>query len=98
RESSVTIYTSSQGPSVVRAEIARLLGWSQNQVRIKVPFLGGGYGSKLYVKLEALVPALSMLTRRPVKISLTMEEQFYQITKHPSTMRIKTGVDERGRI
>ena len=98
RESSVTIYTSSQGPSFVRAEIARLLGWSQNQVRIKVPFLGGGYGSKLYIKLEALVTALSMLTRRPIKIALTMEEQFYQITKHPSTMRIKTGVDQRGRI
>ena len=42
----------------MRAEIARLLGWPQNQVRIKVPFLGGGYGSKLYIKLEALVTAL----------------------------------------
>jgi CO/xanthine dehydrogenase Mo-binding subunit len=49
RESSITIHTSSQGPSFVRAEIARLLGWSQNQVRIKVPFVGGGYGSKLYI-------------------------------------------------
>ena len=27
-----------------------------------------------------------------------MEEQFYQITKHPSTLRIKTGVDKDGRI
>ena len=98
RESSVTIYTGSQGPSFVRAEIARLLGWSQNQVRVKVPFLGGGYGAKLYIKLEALVTALSLLTRRPVKIAATMEEQFYQITKHPSTLRIKTGVDESGRI
>ena len=98
RDFSVTIYTSSQGPSFVRAEIARMLGWSQNQVRIKVPFVGGGYGSKLYIKLEALVTALSLLTRRPVKIALTMEEQFYQITKHPSTLRIKTGVDNSGRI
>ncbi len=98
RDASVTIYTSCQGPSFVRAEIARLLGWSQNQVRIKVPFVGGGYGSKLYIKLEALVTALSLLTRRPVKIALTMEEQFYQITKHPSTLRIKSGVDKDGRI
>src|SRR5262245_56454335 len=98
RDSSITIYTSSQGPSFVRAEIARLLGWSENQVRIKVPFLGGGYGSKLYIKLEALVTALSLLVRRPVKIALTMEEQFYQITKHPSTLRIKTGLDQDGRI
>jgi CO/xanthine dehydrogenase Mo-binding subunit len=98
RDESVTIYTGSQGPSFVRTEIARLLGWPENRVRIKVPFLGGGYGSKLYIKLEALVTALSMLTRRPVKIALTMEEQFYQITKHPSTLRIKTGLDKDGRI
>src|SRR5215468_12553557 len=98
RADSVTIYTGSQGPSFVRSEIARLLRWPENRVRIKVPFLGGGYGSKLYIKLEALVTALSLIVRRPVKIALTMEEQFYQITKHPSTLRIKTGLDASGRI
>src|SRR6185312_8342791 len=46
----------------------------------------------------ALVTALSMIVRRPVKVALTMEEQFYTITKHPSTFRIKTGVDKNGRI
>jgi len=98
RADHVTVYTGSQGPSFVRSEIARLLGWPENRVRIKVPFLGGGYGSKLYIKLEALVTALSMIARRPVKIALTMEEQFYQITKHPATLRIKTGLDAGGRI
>ena len=39
----LTLYTASQGPSFVRIEIARLLGWPENRVRIKVPFLGGGY-------------------------------------------------------
>src|SRR3974377_929506 len=39
-----------------------------------------------------------MLVRRPVKIALTMEEQFYMITKHPTTFRIKSGVDKDGRI
>ena len=94
RDDGVTIYTASQGPSFVRIEIARLLGWPENRVRIKVPYLGGGYGGKLYIKLEALVVALSMLARRPVKVALTMEEQFYTITKHPSTFRIKSGVDK----
>jgi CO/xanthine dehydrogenase Mo-binding subunit len=98
KESSITIYTGSQGPSFVRSEIARLLKWPENRVRIKVPFLGGGYGSKLYIKLEALVTACSMIVRRPVKIALTMEEQFYQITKHPSTFRLKTGLDKDGHI
>ncbi len=95
---SITIYTGSQGPSFVRAEIARLLGWPENRVRIKVPYLGGGFGGKLYIKLEALVAACSLVARRPVKIALTMEEQFYQITKHPATVRIKSGVDNSGRI
>ena len=98
KDTNVTIYSGSQGPSFVRSEIARLLGWAENRVRIKVPYLGGGYGGKLYIKLEALVTACSMIARRPVKIALTMEEAFYQITKHPCTVRIKTAVDNGGRI
>ncbi len=98
RDDAVTIYTASQSPSFVRTEIARLLGWPENRVRVKVPYLGGGYGGKLYIKLEALAVALSMLARRPVKVALTMEEHFYTITKHPSTFRIKSGVDKDGRI
>ena len=82
----------------MRIEIARLLGWPENRVRVKVPYLGGGFGAKLYIKLEALVAALSLLVRRPVKIALTMEEQFYTITKHASTFRIKSAVDSDGRI
>jgi CO/xanthine dehydrogenase Mo-binding subunit len=97
-ESSITIHTASQSPSFVRIEIARLLGWPENRVRVRVPFLGGGFGAKLYIKLEALVAVLSLLVHRPVKISLTMEEQFFTITKHASTFRIKTGVSKDGRI
>jgi CO/xanthine dehydrogenase Mo-binding subunit len=97
-ENSLTIHTASQSPSFVRIEIARLLGWPENKVRVRVPFLGGGFGAKLYIKLEALVAALSLLVRRPVKVSLTMEEQFFTITKHASTFRIKSGVTRDGRI
>ncbi len=97
-DSSLTIHTASQSPSFVRIEMARLLGWPENRIRVRVPFLGGGFGAKLYIKLEALVSVLSLISRRPVKISLTMEEQFFSITKHASTFRIKSGVDKEGRI
>jgi CO/xanthine dehydrogenase Mo-binding subunit len=96
--STLTIHTASQSPNFVRIEIARLLGWPENRVRVKVPYLGGGFGAKLYIKLEALVAVLSLLTNRPVKISLSMEEQFYTITKHATTFRIKSGVTKDGRI
>src|SRR6266851_1804150 len=94
----LVIHTASQTPSFVRSEIARLLGWPEARVRVKVPYLGGGFGAKVYVKLEALVAALALIVRRPVKIALTMEEQFYVITKHPTTFRIKSGVSKDGRI
>ncbi len=94
----LTIHTASQSPSFVRIEIARLLGWPENKVRVKVPYLGGGFGAKLYIKLEALVTAAALLTGRPVKIALTMEEQFFTLTKHAATLRVKSGVTKDGRI
>ena len=94
----LVIHTASQSPSFVRIEIARLLGWPENKVRVKVPYLGGGFGAKLYIKLEALTVAAALLAGRPVKIALTMEEQFYTLTKHATTLRIKSGVTKDGKI
>jgi CO/xanthine dehydrogenase Mo-binding subunit len=94
----LVIHTASQMPSFVRTEIARLLGWPENRVRVRVPHLGGGFGAKVYIKLEALVAALALLVRRPVKIALGMDEQFTVITKHPTTFRIRSGVTREGRL
>jgi CO/xanthine dehydrogenase Mo-binding subunit len=97
-DESLTIHTASQTPSFVRMEIARLLGWPENRVSVRVPFLGGGFGAKVYVKMEALAAALALIVRRPVKVALTMEEQFYTISKHATTFRIKSGVTKDGRV
>ncbi|MGC4396446.1 xanthine dehydrogenase family protein molybdopterin-binding subunit [Hydrogenophaga crocea] len=94
----IVIHTASQSPSFVRIEIARLLGWRENQVQVKTRLLGGGFGAKLYIKLEALTVALALIARRPVRLALTMEEQFYTITKHATTFRIRSAVDAEGRI
>jgi len=94
----LVIHTASQSPSFVRIEIARLLGWPENKVRVKVPYLGGGFGAKLYIKLEALTAAAALICGRPVKIALSMEEQFYTLTKHATTLRIKSGVTKDGKI
>ena len=94
----MTLHTANQGPSFVRIEIARLLGWPENRVRVRVPYVGGGFGGKLYIKLEALAAALALVADRPVKVALTMEEQFFMITRHPCTIEIRSGLDENGRI
>ncbi|HTD91084.1 MAG TPA: xanthine dehydrogenase family protein molybdopterin-binding subunit, partial [Burkholderiales bacterium] len=97
-DAALTLHTSSQSPSFVRIEIARLFGWPENRVRVRVPYLGGGFGAKVYIKTEALAAACAMLAQRPVKVAATMEEQFYMITKHATTLRIKSGVTKDGRI
>ncbi|NUZ04623.1 xanthine dehydrogenase family protein molybdopterin-binding subunit [Schlegelella sp. ID0723] len=94
----IVIHTASQSPSFVRIEIARLLGWRENQVQVKTRLLGGGFGAKLYIKLEALATALALLARRPVRVALTMEEQFFTITKHGTTFRIQSAVNADGII
>ena len=97
-DQSITLHSATQMPSFVRLEIARLLGWQENQVRVKSAHLGGGYGAKVYIKLEALVTALALLSKVPVKIALSMEEQFYTISKHATTFKIKSALDASGQI
>ncbi len=98
KKDSLILHTASQSPSFVRIEIARLLGWRENQIRVKTGILGGGFGAKLYIKLEALAAALALIVRRPVRVALTMEEQFFTITKHATTFRIRSGVNNEGII
>jgi CO/xanthine dehydrogenase Mo-binding subunit len=97
-EDALTIHTASQSVSFVRIEIARLLGWPENRVRVKVPYLGGGFGAKLYIKLEALAAVAALVSRRPVRVAATMEEQFYTITRHAAHLRIRSAVTKEGRI
>ena len=97
-DQTVTLHSATQMPSFVRLEIARLLGWRENQVRVKSAHLGGGYGAKVYIKLEALVTAVALILKRPIKVSLTMEEQFYTISKHATTFKIKSALDASGKI
>ena len=98
RDSGVTIHTARRDRRFCAPRSRGCSAGRKTACASRCRIVGGGYGSKLYIKLEALVAALSMIARRPVKVALTMEEQFYQITKHPSTFRIKSGVDKDGRI
>ncbi|HWH76312.1 MAG TPA: molybdopterin cofactor-binding domain-containing protein, partial [Candidatus Binatus sp.] len=63
-----------------------------------VPYLGGGYGGKVYPKVEPITVALSQKAGRPVRIVLSREEVFYTITKHAAVIRMKTGVKNDGTL
>ena len=97
----VTIWSSTQHPYSVRRETARFLNRPINQVRVIVTCVGGGFGSKVLLKLEPMCVALAMKVKdfRPVRIVLTREEEFYaSVVRHPSITTIKAGVQKDGTL
>ncbi len=90
----VNVWTATQSPSFVRTQLSTTLGLPMNRIRVRVPYLGGGYGAKLYGKLEPLVALLALETRRPVRYALSREEEFQTITKHGAVARLKTAVKD----
>src|SRR6266540_6403861 len=94
----LTIWSTTQTPSFVRSELADAFHLPLNRVRVRVPYLGGGYGGKMYDKHEPLVALLARLTGRPVKLVLSRGEEFHTITKHGANIHLKTGVMRDGRI
>ena len=90
----INVWSATQTPSYVRTELSAIFGLPMSRIRVRVPYLGGGYGAKLYAKLEPLVTALALVTRRPVRYALTREEEFVTITKHGVVAKLKTAVKD----
>ena len=89
-DSALVVWSTTQTPSFVRQELAGMLGLPLNRVRVRVPYLGGGYGAKMYDKLEPVTALLAWITRRPVRLILTREEEFVTTTKHGVVARIRS--------
>ncbi len=94
----LTVYSSAQHPFMVRHDLAGVFGLPLNRVRMVVPYVGGGYGSKSYTKIEPLVAACSWKTGRPVKLQLSVEEAFLTTRGDDARVRIRTAVDYEGRL
>jgi CO/xanthine dehydrogenase Mo-binding subunit len=94
----ITVWATTQNPFVVRTQLANIFKVPVAKVRVIVPYLGGGYGGKVYPKVEPITVALSQKAGRPVRLVLSREEVFYTITKHAAVIRMKTGVKNDGRL
>jgi CO/xanthine dehydrogenase Mo-binding subunit len=94
----LTVYSSAQHPFMVRHDLAQVFGLPLNSVRVIVPFIGGGYGSKSYTKIEPLVAACSWKSGRPVKLQLSVEEAFLTTRGDDARVRIRTAVDAKGQL
>ncbi|MBI2364154.1 MAG: xanthine dehydrogenase family protein molybdopterin-binding subunit [Deltaproteobacteria bacterium] len=94
----LTVWASCQDPFTLRDHLAGIFRLPLSRVRVIVPWVGGAYGGKLYVKAEPIAAALSWRTRRPVKLALSVSESFKTITRHPARVTVKTGVNKDGKL
>jgi CO/xanthine dehydrogenase Mo-binding subunit len=94
----LTVYSSAQHPFMVRHDVAHVFGLPLNSVRVIVPYIGGGYGSKSYTKIEPLVSACSWKAGRPVKLQLSVEEAFLTTRGDDARVRIRTATDTNGKL
>src|SRR2546422_696500 len=94
----LTVHSSAQHPFIVRNDLAKVFGLALNRVRLIVPFVGGGYGSKSYTKIEPLTAACSWKARRPVKLQLSVEEAMLTTRNDDARVRIRMAADREGRF
>src|SRR5690242_2246966 len=96
----LTLYTSNQMIDWGRGDVAKTLGIPKEKVRLVSPYIGGGFGGKLFVRAEAILAALgSRAAKRPVKIALARPEIFNNTTHRPATIqRIRIGATKDGKI
>ena len=94
----LTLWSSCQHPFLVRQEIAVLFGLPLDLVQVIVPFLGGGFGSKSYTKMEPLTAAIARKAGRPVRILNGVDESMITTRRHNMTCRMRTAAAADGTL
>ena len=99
-EDEVTLWTNNDSPYRCRKEVAEALRLPLGAVSIITPpTIGGNFGGKGGLKAEACALALAWKIRnRPIRVIYSREEEFISIVRHPSVVRMKTGVKADGTI
>lgn len=96
----LTVWTSTQMVAWTRENLARTLGLKQENVRIIAPYIGGGFGVKLYLRADAVVAALAAkAAKRPVRLAFQRALIANNTTHRPATIqRIRLGATKDGKL
>ena len=96
----LTLWTSNQMIDWGTSDVATTLGIAKDKVRLISPFIGGGFGGKLWVRADAVLAALgARAAGRPVKVALPRPLIFNNTTHRPATIqRIRIGATRDGKI
>ncbi|RON72384.1 aldehyde oxidoreductase molybdenum-binding subunit PaoC [Pseudomonas fluorescens] len=96
----LTLWTSNQMIAWSVGDIAETLGLPKEKVRLISPYIGGGFGGKLFIRADAILAALgSRMANRPVKVALARPQMANNTTHRPATIqRIRMGATADGKL
>ena len=96
----LTLWTSNQMIAWSVGDMAKTLGIPKENIRFVSPYIGGGFGSKLFLRADALLAALgARQVGRPVKVAIARPQIPNNTTHRPATIqRIRIGADKDGVI
>ena len=95
----LNIWCSTQGPFVVRTNVADILRHPVSRVKVTPMEIGGGFGGKITAYLDPIAALLSRKSGRPVKLLMSRTEVFEASGPAPGTwMKVKLGVTNDGKI
>ncbi|MGY3228668.1 xanthine dehydrogenase YagR molybdenum-binding subunit [Luteibacter sp. HA06] len=96
----LTLWTSNQMIAWGAGDVATMLGVPKENVRLIAPYIGGGFGGKLFVRSDALLAALgARAANRAVAVTLPRPMIFNNTTHRPATIqRIRIGATKDGTI
>ena len=96
----LTLWTSNQMIDWGRSDLAKTLGMPKEKITFKSPYVGGGFGGKLFLRSDAVMAALaSRAAGRPVKLAMSRPFMANNATHRPATrQRIRIGAAKDGMI
>jgi xanthine dehydrogenase YagR molybdenum-binding subunit len=96
----LTLWTSNQMIDWSATDLAKTLGVPKENVRLISPFIGGGFGAKLWIRSDAVLAALgARAVGRPVKVALPRALTINNTVHRPATVqRIRIGAGTDGKI
>ncbi|HOW53454.1 MAG TPA: xanthine dehydrogenase family protein molybdopterin-binding subunit [Syntrophorhabdaceae bacterium] len=100
-EGRMTVYGPFQIPDIVPVAVSIPLGWNTDRIRARVTTIGGAFGGKMETttQITCLSALAAYVTQRPCSIVYDREEDITTTSKrHPSRIRIKSGVDQNKRV